>query len=51
MGNARWTGVRLRDVLERTGVTAGALAVRFNGFDERSYRLAFRVWLSSVKPS
>ena len=34
MGNAKWTGVRLRDVLEKAGVKAGALAVRFNGLDE-----------------
>jgi DMSO/TMAO reductase YedYZ molybdopterin-dependent catalytic subunit len=34
MGNARWTGVRLRDVLDRAGVKAGAVAVRFNGLDE-----------------
>jgi DMSO/TMAO reductase YedYZ molybdopterin-dependent catalytic subunit len=34
MGNARWTGVRLRDVLERAGVKAGAVAVRFNGLDQ-----------------
>jgi DMSO/TMAO reductase YedYZ molybdopterin-dependent catalytic subunit len=34
MGNARWTGVRLRDVLDRAGVKAGAVAVRFNGADE-----------------
>ena len=34
MGNARWTGVRLRDVLDRAGVKAGALAVRFNGLDQ-----------------
>ena len=34
MGNARWTGVRLRDVLDKAGVKAGALAVRFNGLDE-----------------
>ena len=27
MGNARWTGVRLKDVLDRAGVKAGA--VRF----------------------
>jgi hypothetical protein len=31
MGNALWTGVRLRDVLDRAGVKAGAVAVRFNG--------------------
>ncbi len=34
MGNARWTGVRLRDVLDRAGVKAGAVAVRFNGLDQ-----------------
>ena len=33
MGNARWTGVRLKDVLDRAGVKAGALAVRFDGLD------------------
>jgi DMSO/TMAO reductase YedYZ molybdopterin-dependent catalytic subunit len=34
MGNARWTGVRLTDVLDRAGVKPGAVAVRFNGMDE-----------------
>lgn len=34
MGNARWAGVRLRDVLDRAGVKAGAVAVRFNGADQ-----------------
>ena len=34
MGNARWTGVRLMDVLDRAGVKAGAVQVRFNGLDE-----------------
>jgi DMSO/TMAO reductase YedYZ molybdopterin-dependent catalytic subunit len=34
MGNAKWTGVRLRDVLDRAGVKAGAVAVRFDGLDE-----------------
>jgi DMSO/TMAO reductase YedYZ molybdopterin-dependent catalytic subunit len=34
MGNARWIGVRLRDVLDRAGVKAGAVQVRFNGLDE-----------------
>ena len=33
MGNARWTGVRLRDVLDRARVKAGAVAVRFNGLE------------------
>lgn len=34
MGNARWTGVRLRDLLDRAGIKAGAVAVRFNGLDQ-----------------
>ena len=34
MGNAKWTGVRLRDVLDQAGVKPGAVAVRFDGLDE-----------------
>jgi DMSO/TMAO reductase YedYZ molybdopterin-dependent catalytic subunit len=34
MGNAKWTGVRLKDVLDRAGVKAGAAQVRFKGLDE-----------------
>jgi DMSO/TMAO reductase YedYZ molybdopterin-dependent catalytic subunit len=34
MGNALWTGVRLRDVLDRAGVKPGAVQVRFKGMDE-----------------
>jgi DMSO/TMAO reductase YedYZ molybdopterin-dependent catalytic subunit len=34
MGNARWTGVRLKDVLDLAGVKSGAVQVRFNGLDE-----------------
>ncbi len=34
MGNAKWTGARLSDVLDRAGVRQGALAVRFTGLDE-----------------
>lgn len=34
MGNARWTGVRLKDVLDRSGVAAGATVVRFMGADK-----------------
>jgi DMSO/TMAO reductase YedYZ molybdopterin-dependent catalytic subunit len=34
MGNARWTGVRLKDVLDRAGVKANAVQVRFNGMDD-----------------
>ncbi|MGU7781260.1 molybdopterin-dependent oxidoreductase [Burkholderia sp. PU8-34] len=33
MGNARWTGVRLKDILDRAGVKAGAVQVRFRGLD------------------
>ncbi len=33
MGNARWTGVRLSDILNRAGVRAGAVQVRFDGLD------------------
>lgn len=34
MGNAKWVGVRLRDVLDLAGVQPGALAVRFSGLDQ-----------------
>jgi DMSO/TMAO reductase YedYZ molybdopterin-dependent catalytic subunit len=34
MGNARWTGVRLKDVLDKAGVKPGAVQVRFKGLDE-----------------
>src|SRR4051794_7475401 len=33
MGNARWTGVPLRTVLDRAGVRAGAVQVSFEGLD------------------
>ena len=33
VGNARWTGVRLADVLKRAGVKPGASNVLFNGAD------------------
>jgi DMSO/TMAO reductase YedYZ molybdopterin-dependent catalytic subunit len=33
MGNANWTGVRLKDLLHRAGVRAGATQVRFKGLD------------------
>jgi DMSO/TMAO reductase YedYZ molybdopterin-dependent catalytic subunit len=33
MGNALWKGVRLKDVLDRAGVMAGALQVRLSGLD------------------
>jgi len=34
MGNAKWMGVRLRDVLDRAGMRAGAERVRFAGMDD-----------------
>src|SRR3984957_7358361 len=34
MSNAIWTGVRLKDVLDRAGVKPGAIQVRFGGLDE-----------------
>jgi DMSO/TMAO reductase YedYZ molybdopterin-dependent catalytic subunit len=34
MGNARWRGARLKDVLEKAGVAAGAKQVVFNGLDK-----------------
>jgi sulfite dehydrogenase len=34
MGNALWTGVRLRDLLEAAGIRAGAIDVSFDGLDE-----------------
>jgi DMSO/TMAO reductase YedYZ molybdopterin-dependent catalytic subunit len=33
MGNARWKGVPLRDLLDRAGVKAGAIDVSFGGLD------------------
>jgi DMSO/TMAO reductase YedYZ molybdopterin-dependent catalytic subunit len=33
VGNARWTGVRLADVLKRAGLKSGATQVLFNGAD------------------
>lgn len=34
MGNARWTGVPLKKVLEKAGVRAGAVQVSFDGLDQ-----------------
>jgi len=33
MGNALWRGVRLRDILNKAGIAAGAVQVRVNGAD------------------
>jgi sulfite dehydrogenase len=37
VGNAKWTGVRLRDLLSRAGVRAGAVEVSFGGLDQPAY--------------
>ena len=44
MGNARWTGVPLRDLLRRAGVRDGAIDVTFAGLDRSGYadRVRFR---------
>ena len=34
MGNAEWSGVRLRDILSMAGVRQGAVDVSFNGLDQ-----------------
>jgi len=34
MGNALWTGVRLKDLLDKAGIKPGAVQVRFKGMDE-----------------
>ncbi len=34
MGNAKWMGVSLKDVLDRAGIKAGAQRARFAGMDE-----------------
>ncbi len=34
MGNARWTGVRLSDVLKKAGVKAGSVQVRMHGLEK-----------------
>src|SRR5438876_7141851 len=34
MGHALWTGVRLKDVLDKAGVKPGAVQVRFKGLEE-----------------
>ncbi|MBN2691492.1 MAG: molybdopterin-dependent oxidoreductase [Burkholderiaceae bacterium] len=33
MGCARWTGVRLRDVLDRVGIAPGTVQIQFEGLD------------------
>jgi DMSO/TMAO reductase YedYZ molybdopterin-dependent catalytic subunit len=38
MGNARWTGVPLRDLLQKAGIKEGAVDVTFTGMDSAGYR-------------
>lgn len=33
-GNAKWTGVSLKKILEKAGINAGSVQVTFNGLDE-----------------
>jgi DMSO/TMAO reductase YedYZ molybdopterin-dependent catalytic subunit len=37
LGNARWTGVPLRDLLQRAGLKAGSLDIAFAGMDSAGY--------------
>lgn len=34
MGNAQWTGVRLKDLLDAAGIKKGTIDIAFNGLDE-----------------
>lgn len=34
MGNARWKGARLKDILAKAGLKAGALEISYNGLDK-----------------
>jgi DMSO/TMAO reductase YedYZ molybdopterin-dependent catalytic subunit len=47
MANARWTGVRLKDVLDRAGVKPQAVAVRFAGADVPPVRLIVPGWYAT----
>jgi DMSO/TMAO reductase YedYZ molybdopterin-dependent catalytic subunit len=37
VGNAKWTGVRLKDLLDRAGVKSGAVDVSFGGLDRAPF--------------
>jgi DMSO/TMAO reductase YedYZ molybdopterin-dependent catalytic subunit len=37
MGNAKWKGARLKDVLNKAGIAAGAKQVTFNGLDKAPF--------------
>jgi sulfite dehydrogenase len=38
MGNARWKGVRLRDILDRAGINAGTKQIRFAGLEKGAFK-------------
>jgi len=38
MGNARWKGARLRDILDRAGLNAGTKQIRFAGLDKAVFK-------------
>jgi sulfite dehydrogenase len=38
MGNARWKGARLRDILDHAGVNAGTKQIRFAGLDKGAFK-------------
>ncbi|MFN2461745.1 MAG: molybdopterin-dependent oxidoreductase [Candidatus Velthaea sp.] len=38
MGNARWKGARLRDILDRAGLQAGTKQIRFAGLDRPTFK-------------
>ncbi len=48
MGNARWTGVPLRDLLRRAGVRAGAIDVTFAGLDRSGYSSSVHDFVKSL---
>lgn len=49
MGNAKWTGVKLKDILELAGAKAGSVEVSFNGLDGRAGRAKHTRFCKVVK--
>lgn len=37
MGNVTWTGVRLRDIMQKAGIKAGSVDIAFNGLDSAPF--------------
>ena len=48
MGNAKWSGVRLRDVLNRVGVSGDALEVVLDGLDAPTINRAMRAGIDAA---